>query len=258
MPTISWFVIFMFWADIPPPILILNDPEIIVILDPGHGGEDRGGFGPNGFSSSRIRVPEDPYNYDVALRISKLTESRNWLTVFTVIDEGIEISDDDGILPPRNNIHFNFQFNRQVNTKDKNSLANRVYFSNLFAVLLRPTPIVFISLHFDYAPAYVCGPRIYTWRDLRTHQFVLRLDKALNASDLSFRINGRLSPRINYWNNLYVLHHGIVSPRVLIELGNYNCQKDRSKMESAVARQAYATAIVASIHDYLRSIKKAP
>jgi len=254
----GWLFFFLILADIPPPILTAQAPESIILLDPGHGGKDRGGLGPNGFSKSNIKVPEDPYNYDVALRILKLSEKTNWLVAFTVIDDDNKSPNNNDLLPARNGIHYNLTFNRAINTRDRISLTNRVYFSNIFNAFFPSTPIVFISIHFDHAPNYVCGARIFTWRDMRTHPFVLILNETLKADGIHFKILGKTAQGINYWNNLFVLHYGIVSPRILIELGNYNCQEDRLRMQSADGREAYAKAITKALEIYLASIKKAP
>jgi len=47
-------------------------PEMVVIIDPGHGGSDHGGYDSQGFKLNGKRVPEDEYVYDVGKRIERI------------------------------------------------------------------------------------------------------------------------------------------------------------------------------------------
>ena len=58
---------------------VLADPAAVartVVIDPGHGGHDRGG-GP------RQKIPEKPYNLDVALRLRNVLNAAGYRTVMT-------------------------------------------------------------------------------------------------------------------------------------------------------------------------------
>jgi len=57
-------------------LLVAPSAARTVVIDPGHGGHDRGG-GP------RQRIPEKPYNLDVALRLQNVLNAAGYRTIMT-------------------------------------------------------------------------------------------------------------------------------------------------------------------------------
>ena len=80
------------------------ETNVVLILDPGHGGKDRGGYDGRGFKLDGARIPEDAYTYDIAKRVERLAVLRGWKVVFTAIDgknDAVIDNESGEILPPK-------------------------------------------------------------------------------------------------------------------------------------------------------------
>ncbi len=243
------------------PMIVSSEasPELIVILDPGHGGNDQGGYDGKGFTLEDGRkVPEDAYMYDIALRILEHAHAEPWKMLLTVFAENIRSSHDveqPNILPPLYDLVYNLRLRDIRVYNGKEGVRKRLDVSNQIPNITEQNA-VFISLHFDFAPDYVSGTRIFTTKEGARHPFVQILAKSFSHHSLSLFIRGQPKPSITINENLIVLGEGSIMPRVLIEFGNWNAPRDRSLLLSHDGRELYAKAIISALKQYFMELKQ--
>lgn len=135
--------------------------NIVVILDPGHGGKDKGAL------REFKKVFEDELNYDIAVRTMKYLQERTSAKVYMTLrdnSEGFEpyngktfLDDEDEIIP------VNPPYNPQE--KDASAhlrwiLANSIMRNNEATGITR-NKMIFISIHFDSLPDSYSGARVF-------------------------------------------------------------------------------------------------
>jgi len=226
-----------------------------VILDSGHGGSDQGGYDGRGFKlEDGRRVPEDAYAFDIALRIARFTKSKRWNSRFTVISERtIQEESPGSILPALFDLTYNNMPREKIRVfGGKEGVRKRIDVIRQMPGIDQ-TNAIFIALHFDYAPPHVSGTRIFTTGSGSKHPFVKILAKHFSAAGLSLHIRSNKAEAITINEKLIVLKDGILQPRVLIEFGNFNNQRDRALMMSPHGRELYAYTVVAAIEEYISS-----
>lgn len=239
-----------------PPV----ERVVLLILDPGHGGKDRGGNSNSGFKLAKARIPEDPYTYDMAKRIAALANQRGWLTAFTVKtpeDDAIKDSDENNILPAREKMIFNLPNKKITVFRGKIGLRHRLEAVKNIVNSHRGATAIFVSLHFESAPSNRAGARIFTVWKLIKHPLIKALEKQIKDNEFQWTEDGKPEAIIRSCGYV-VIKEGTISPRVLIELGNFNNEQDRLLMLRSDGRQKYAEMIAAAIDDYLLGLSQSP
>jgi N-acetylmuramoyl-L-alanine amidase len=235
---------------------IKNQKQIIIILDPGHGGRDRGGEY-NGFKWMGSRVPEDPYTYDVAKRVERLLAgSPGVQTVLTVFDpdgRGVTDSDENHILAPLKNLVYNDASRTMRVLHSKAGLLKRVRISDDAKNKHPGAVAIFIALHFNSAPDYIAGATIYASAGSRSHPFTSILADEFKKGTLQPTFRGSPKEAIVSNNKYVVLINGLFAPRLLVELGNFKNSQDRLAMLRSDGREKYAAIIVAAVNRYVES-----
>lgn len=219
----------------------------VVVLDPGHGGVDPGSSG----ISDDMRVVEDEYTYDIALRVARMVRQRQGL-VFTTIKDRTGLRDW-----PANRVFSDarterFALDNSVVRAGTAGLNKRLAYGNQISRRYPRHRQVWISIHFDVVGRIrsIAGVRIIA------PDIELSIAKALaksfdNAqrlrSDNPVVANGDKDFGLR---RLYVLTAAnSIRQRVLIELGNFNNSVDVWRIRSFEVREAYARAIVQALED---------
>ncbi len=228
---------------------------VLLILDPGHGGRDRGGYNENGFPYKGERIPEDPYTFDVATRIDVTARAKGWETFFTVTPFSLDSippkTEEETILGGRADMVYNSRASRIAVFPGKAGLRLRLDAIREALDRAPDSNAIFISIHFDYALPGISGAKIYTAPTLASHPFVRILSKTLTAHGFGYGDDHGPRNNIDTSQKFIVLVEGIVEPRVLIELGNFNNAKDRARILSSSERQRYADVLIEALSDYL-------
>lgn len=135
---------------------------VVVILDPGHGGIDRGAI--------KNKVWEDSYVYDIACRIREGLESKTKAKVFMTLMEptkGFEPIEKPGLTPNKKATiltHPPFQPDSSDETKSGVNLRwllSNCHFNTLKKAGVDPQRIVFTSIHADSLHPSLRGTMIY-------------------------------------------------------------------------------------------------
>lgn len=237
--------------------------EVLIVIDPGHGGTDRGGYNKSyGFSIDGKRYPEDAYTFDTAKRLERLAQKNGWKTFLTVVpDSPYEIQDsmEENPLSPRKDLFYNFPDQHVRVYPGKDGLMFRLKASKR-AVRDLPADavVIYISLHFDWASPSASGTKIFTLASLARHPFVLALDRAFHSYGLGASFAGKTRCGIDYGPRTIVLCEGEIVPRVLVELGNINNRHDQRLILSPKGREVYAEIISRAISQYLNGLKGGP
>jgi N-acetylmuramoyl-L-alanine amidase len=225
----------------------------VLVLDPGHGGKDRGGFNERGFPHKNGMVPEDAYTYDVARRVDRLAKRKGWVVVFTVTagdTNSVPEGRDGAMLSARRQLFYNLGPQNIVVFPGKEGLRLRLLAASRAVQEFPSAVALFISLHFDLAAPRTSGAKIYTAPELVRHPFPGTLVETFRERGLGYRIGNARSWSIESEDYL-VLTEGSLVPRVLIELGNFNNERDRALMFAASSREKYAEAVTEAIRRYL-------
>ncbi|HUZ92609.1 MAG TPA: N-acetylmuramoyl-L-alanine amidase [Candidatus Paceibacterota bacterium] len=248
----------------PYPTKQTSSPPIIIILDPGHGGTDRGGPHENGFplaeaGGKRAYAAEDAYTYDVAKRIERLAVKNGLKTAITVTakngDAISEIREPD-LIPAHTRMSYNLPRGNITPFRNKKGLRLRLRAARYIQKENPGATAVWISLHFDYASSpKISGTKIYTAKGLRDHPFVKALEEEFRKNSLSYADKGAAKNPVNDRNGLIVLKEGWIVPRVLVELGNFRNPRDRKLMLSPRGRERYARIVFSAIEDYENSLR---
>jgi N-acetylmuramoyl-L-alanine amidase len=214
----------------------------VVVIDPGHGGADPGSSRRHGNGE----ILEAPYVYDVALRVQRLIRERQGIAVTTVRD-GRERNDSaNRLLPP--NRRAQFALDGTTVRAGSSGLEKRVAFGNSFS---RRYPLhnqAWVSIHFD-----VVGKL--------TGVEGVRIIAAYPNSNFAFGLADAFGPRLRDVapvvengddccgiRNLYVLSsRNRIRNRVLVELGNFNNDRDAWRIRDPDVREEYARAIVRAL-----------
>ncbi len=234
-----------------------NTPQLVVILDPGHGGSDDGGCNGEGFKFNGKKVPEDEYVYDIAKRIERLIifSGKKWKVFLTIRDSAAEneIRDDDeeNIFPSDKNEFFNFYDKAIKVYSGREGLMQRMAVAEEITERYPHSKFIFISLHFDCAPAIAFGPRIIVpWED-KNKNFANFLKQSFLENGFSAIVGNREVPMI--WGSkpggdidIFMFRGEVefgVKNKVLLEFGNFNNEEDRRMLLNPDGREKYGQII---------------
>ncbi len=231
------------------------ETNVILIIDAGHGGSDRGGYDGRGFKLDGARIPEDAYTYDVAKRLERLAVSRGWKAALTTIDGKNEtISNKDGQPPPsKKNLVYNFGKRKTAVFAGRDGLLKRLEATKAIAAENKNAETIFISVHFDHASRFLSGVQVFSAAKTNKHPFVKILAEEFRKNGLELKFGPIPRPMINWRNELVVLAEGKITPSVLVELGNFQNERDRALMLSKEGREKYAEIIAAAVGKYLEN-----
>jgi len=246
-----------FMIQVPVPQKAPSEFSAVIILDPGHGGRDLGGYAGKGFFLNGQVVSENSYAYDIAKRIERLAVGKNWVIVFTTLSQAeisISANNEDVIIPPMANLRYNLPGKPKTPFKNKIGLILRAQIAEQALKKYPRSPKIFISLHFDYTGASGNGIRIFTAENMVRDPFILALNDQIKKAGLEYRIINRIFYSISP-SRYVVIKEGVVNPRILVELGNFNNPRDRKLMLSADGREKYANIITAAVESYLAKKK---
>ncbi len=220
----------------------------VVIIDPGHGGEDPGS---NGVFEDKA-VYEAAYTYDVALRVQRMVKQQGGLAFMTIVDGKQEKNLPASVV---------FPFDRSAvfavdRTKVKAltvGLTKRLNYGNIINRTYPKHNRAWISIHFDKLGnnAEIQGVRIIApTAGLRLAQSLgkafgdvhrLRADDPIVAS----------GDKTHGLRNLFVLgKRNQTQQKVLIELGNFNNRIDMYRIRAYNVRDAWANAITQGLVQY--------
>jgi N-acetylmuramoyl-L-alanine amidase len=147
------------------PVRSRDLSDVVVILDPGHGGEDHGTYYPK----KSPTLLEDEINYDIVMRIKALLEKETAAKVHvTMVDKSagytstaktsfVHDTDEELLTNPRhsNNVHADVSVNLRW------MLVNKIYDQEIKRGV-DPRKVVFTSIHTDYIfNSSVRGAMIY-------------------------------------------------------------------------------------------------
>lgn len=231
-----------------------DNKAVLLILDPGHGGKDRGGYSGRGFKWSNGWAAEDLYTYDIALRVKRLADARGWKIFFTIIDPdspGIGESDDMAMRP--NASLYDLPGKRIKVFAGEEGLRKRIKAAESIRARHPQARPIFISIHFDDAGPLFSGAEVFTAPGLARHPLVKTLVEKFRAYDLGPKFGFYPRRGVNDKNDLRVLKEGNIVPRVLLELGNFNNERDREMFLSGAGREKYARIIVEAIEGFLKA-----
>lgn len=170
---------------------------VVVIIDPGHGGLDRGAI--------KNKVWEDSYAYDIACRIREALETKTKAKVFMTLIEpskGFKPIDKPYLAPNKNATiltHPPFKPDSSEETKAAVNLrwilANNLYL-NLKKEGLSPEKIVFVSIHADSLHPSLRGSMFYipgtSYRESKWSirgQFYMNFSEAKSSDFISLTPN---------------------------------------------------------------------
>lgn len=257
--------LFFFYTAVSADIFL---PEMVVIIDPGHGGSDHGGYDGQGFKLNGKRVPEDEYVYDVSKRVERIIISshKNWKVFFTVKDavqDVIRENDESRILPKDQSEVFNFPEKPVKVYPEKEGLIQRMLIAENIFKRHRDSLVVFVSFHFDYAHPSVSGPKIIVGWSERNKIFAKTLKEVFLENGFKAEKDGKIRPMILGSGpgkdiDLFFFRGEVKSEikyRALIELGNFMNINDRSILLNHNGRERYAQTVVLALEKFLAKPK---
>lgn len=228
---------------------------MIVVIDPGHGGEDPGSWGEFG---KGVIIREDEYVFEVACRLKKLVGELGGTAVLTTDD-----SKSDCVLfsGPQNeamvsDTNEHFALDGSLVNADREGLAKRTEFAGK---ILRENfwrRVVFVSLHFDalgtdsFEGVHFIAPEGADRRVVELLEASFRDGKRLQKKDgTEYRPVVKSGDAASGTKRIYVLspETNMVKERVLIELGNFSNSRDVWRIRDADVRQHYAELVTKAL-----------
>ncbi len=207
--------------DITLPVIAEEKPQITVIIDAGHGGEDGG-------TQSSDGTLEKDLNLDIALRLGELLKKQGVKVILT--------RDDDRLL-----------YDRNVDYKGRKKLLDAE--ARLKIAADNPDAI-FVSIHQNAfsSPQYSGLQVWYSGNNAES----LPLAEAIQSS-----IKTTLQPENNRTvklssSNVYIMQH-IKNPAVLVECGFLSNPAEAKKLSDVTYRQNLSQLICDAIMGYANS-----
>lgn len=211
---------------------------LVLILDPGHGGEDPGSHG----KFQGENVYEAPYTLDQAYRIKYFAEqagAKVYMTVYSEKVGGHRNWSASKILPLERDVYFSLG-DQQVKA-GRGGLERRVDYANKVTKKQKNAQVVFLAIHFDIAAedsrgAFIITPKEYT--PTVAGYLVKALDNL--ASTRPLRPAGHDGRK-----NIQILRSkNVVHEKVLIELGNFKNAHDNFTIRNYETRNRFAIRLV--------------
>jgi N-acetylmuramoyl-L-alanine amidase len=211
---------------------------VLVVLDPGHGGEDSGAI--------RGGMREDALNYRLAAETARELRRRGATVWPTVTSRALNAFDSTPFVVPKDaRLVFNNQRVLLRRQKSANDLWRRAALARK-AVKQPGKRVFFLSLHADSLNSRAWwGARVY--RDVRDKgecRFAQQLLKRLSAAGLTYRDNSRIIPR----------DYGVLNPvynpapqKALLEAFTISSPHDRIRARRPDWRQKVAVIVADSI-----------
>lgn len=234
---------------------------MVVVIDPGHGGNDPGSHGK--FTNSKgyeLEVVEDEYTYDVARRLHRQVKNSGAIVFMTARDvfqtKPIDLPPDKVIPPDKTEIYT--LNGERVGARTKGIRPRITYANQIFSKYPKHR-VVFISIHFDSTPnADLAGVHLIAPEKGRVD--------LSNSLASEFRKAGRLRMLMTngaeYFpvvtdgdpnhgqRRIFVLREENKIPqRVLIELGNFSNARDVWRIRDFEVREQYANIIASALAD---------
>ncbi len=271
------------------PVRTAELRDIILIIDPGHGGDDPGALGKNG-------IYEDEIAYDIMCRIKRVLETTTLAKVIpTVIDKSQQYEPRDSSSFFKDTDEYVLTNPHYKNHDPKVSANLRWYLANsIFRKQIAkgadPDKIVFISLHADwlhyeargtmvYIPgAYYCrgkqGKEGWTYTqhvEVKEKQYVeISYKDRVRSEGLSAEFAKHLvKSLLNHGIMVHkekpirnhiirrrreyvpaVIRHNIVPTKILVEVVNLKNAQDCKLVADAEFREQYAHAFVDALKQY--------
>lgn len=226
---------------------------LVVILDPGHGGQNDGAYAY--FGKDKIKITESAYCYDIALRLRNLLISKGATVYMTVKAQQEEPLNNESDVLIKRDVNSIFTYDNSRVVFSAVALEKRVAYANL---MLKKNPnckIVYIALHFDNLKSIFCGTRIIMGNSSISLANCLKkefeLAKLLSKSSFPVLKNADKKKGIR---NLIVLRStNKIQQKVLIEFANCKNANDLKRIADYQTRDEYALIVTLSLVRFMNS-----
>jgi|GEM_PF-2599223 len=236
----------------------INLSNLLVIIDPGHGGSDEGAH----IEYLGHRITEDEYAYDIALRLERLLLAASGNTYFTVVDPNQAISEATFLEEWDRDEFFNGEKRRLAQAGAQGLLLRVASANQALADFIKNDKkrccVVFVSIHIDSQKESIKGVMIIKPQGQEVTPLILGLKESFSGPPNLLRTkNGIpfqqiLEPTKNYvvvrgQNNASPKWGGKdinrIQNRTLVELGNINNPEDLQHLLDPNFREEYAKRI---------------
>ncbi len=191
----------------------IEESEVTIIIDPGHGSDDPGKVGIGG-------TLEKELNLEIGLKVSALLEDRGYEVIMTR-------EDDTGIL-------------EGVDYSATADLAARVELIN------ETNPALVVSIHQNsYTTESVKGPQVFYYTDAQESMLA-----AQYIQDELWILDTDSHREIKANDTYYLLAYS-QAPTVIVECGFLSNASDEEKLNTTEYQEELAKAIVNGIEEYL-------
>lgn len=189
-----------------------GDAGLLVVIDPGHGGNDPGKVSPDG-------ILEKDINLEISFVLKAELERRGITThMLRITDENLAT--------------------KGATNRKTSDMKNRV------AIINDTNPDVFVSIHQNsFTDPSVRGPQVfYHSASEASEEFALVLQEKLKA------LNSDYAREAKQGNDYYILNK-TVCPGVIVECGFLSCPEEAAILTSQEYQQKIASAIADAIED---------